>query len=59
RLTIDAASALAMEDRIGSIQKGMAADFTILTKDPYKGSIDAFHDRQVAFTVVNGKIVHC
>ncbi|MBR7148460.1 MAG: amidohydrolase family protein [Firmicutes bacterium] len=59
RLTIDAASALAMEDRIGSILKGMAADFTILTKDPYKGSIDAFHNRKVAFTVVNGKIVHC
>lgn len=58
RMTVDAAAALGMEGRLGSIQKGMAADFTVLPKDPYKGSIDAFRDMKVAFTVVNGRIVH-
>ena len=57
RLTIDAAAALGLGDQLGSIQKGMAADFTVLTKDPYQGSIEAFHDRKVAFTVLNGKVV--
>ncbi|MBO5667039.1 MAG: amidohydrolase family protein [Firmicutes bacterium] len=57
RLTIDAASALGMEGQLGSIQKGMAADFTILPKDPYKGSVDSFRERKVAFTVVNGHIM--
>ena len=57
RLTVDGASAIGMEQRIGSIRKGMAADFTVLSKDPYQGSLDAFRDMKIAFTVVSGRII--
>lgn len=57
RLTVDAALALGLETQLGSIQKGLAADFTVFPKDPYKGSLDAFRDMKVSFTVVNGQIV--
>ena len=58
RLTIDAADALGMMDRLGSIQKGMAADFTVLQSDPYKKkSPEDFYDIKVAFTVVDGHII--
>ena len=57
RLTLDGALALGMEDHLGSIRKGMAADFTVLPNDPYKGSIDAFRDRKISFTVVSGRII--
>ena len=57
RLTIDAAAALGVESQIGSIQKGKAADFTVLPKDPYKGSVEDFHKQKVSFTVLNGRII--
>jgi predicted amidohydrolase YtcJ len=32
-------------DRLGSLEKGKEADFTILESDPYKVSPDAIADR--------------
>ena len=40
-VTINAARQIGQGDRLGSLEKGKEADFTILESDPYKVSPDA------------------
>jgi cytosine/adenosine deaminase-related metal-dependent hydrolase len=43
-VTINAARQIGQGDRLGSLEKGKEADFTILESDPYKVSPDAIAD---------------
>jgi predicted amidohydrolase YtcJ len=54
-VTIDAARQIGQGDRLGSLEKGKEADFTILEKDPYKVSSDAIADIKVSETWVAGE----
>jgi predicted amidohydrolase YtcJ len=54
-VTIDAARQLGQGDRVGSLEKGKEADFTILESDPYKVSPDAIADIKVSETWVAGE----
>jgi predicted amidohydrolase YtcJ len=54
-VTIDAAHQLGQRDRLGSLEKGKEADFTILESDPYKVSPDAIADIKVSETWVAGE----
>jgi predicted amidohydrolase YtcJ len=54
-VTIDAARQLGQGERLGSLEKGKEADFTILESDPYKVSPDAIADIKVSETWVAGE----
>jgi predicted amidohydrolase YtcJ len=54
-VTIDAARQIGQSDRLGSLEKGKEADFTILEMDPYKVSSDAIADIKVSETWVTGE----
>jgi predicted amidohydrolase YtcJ len=54
-VTIDAARQLGQGDRLGSLEKGKEADFTILESDPYKVRPDAIADIKVSETWVAGE----
>ena len=54
-VTIDAARQLGQGDRLGSIEKGKEADFTILESDPYEVSPDAIDRIKVSETWVAGE----
>ncbi len=54
-VTIDAARQLGQGDRIGSLETGKEADFTILESDPYAVSPDAIADIKVSETWVAGE----
>ena len=54
-VTIDAARQIGQGDRLGSLEKGKEADFTILERDPYKVSPDAIADIKVSETWVAGE----
>ena len=54
-VTIDAARQLGKGDRLGSLEAGKEADFTILESDPYKTSPDAIADIKVSETWVAGE----
>jgi predicted amidohydrolase YtcJ len=54
-VTIDAARQVGQGDRLGSLEKGKEADFTILESDPYKVSPDAIADIKVSETWVAGE----
>ena len=54
-VTIDAARQIGQGDRIGSLERGKEADFTILESDPYKVSPDAIADIKVSETWVAGE----
>ena len=54
-VTIDAARQLGQGDRLGSLETGKEADFTILESDPYKVSPDAIADIKVSETWVAGE----
>ena len=54
-VTIDAAGQIGQGDRLGSLEKGKEADFTILESDPYKVSPDAIADIKVSETWVAGE----
>ena len=54
-VTIDAARQLGQSDRLGSLEAGKEADFTILESDPYKISPDAVADIKVSETWVAGE----
>jgi predicted amidohydrolase YtcJ len=51
---LDAARQLGQGDRLGSLETGKEADFTILESDPYKVSPDAIADIKVSETWVGG-----
>ncbi len=54
-VTIDAAYILEMDDRIGSIEPGKHADFTVLEDDPLKVASETIRDIGVWGTVLAGK----
>ena len=55
-ITIDAAYVLGVEDRIGSLEPGKFADFTILEADPYEVEPMALKDVPVWGTALSGKV---
>ncbi|MEK9584906.1 MAG: amidohydrolase family protein [Halieaceae bacterium] len=54
-ITIDAAWILGLEDEIGSIRAGKAADFTILADDPMTAPLEQLRHIDVIGTVFAGK----
>ncbi len=54
-VTIDAARQLGLGDRLGSLEAGKEADFTLLESDPYAVSPDAIADIKVSETWVAGE----
>ena len=54
-VTIDAARQLGQGDRLGSLEKGKEADFTILETDPYKVTPDEIAGIKVSETWVAGE----
>ena len=57
-ITIDAAYILHMEDRIGSIEAGKLADFTVLDRDPYAAGAAGLRGIRVLGTVFEGAVHH-
>jgi hypothetical protein len=56
--TINAARAVHMEDRIGSIEVGKLADFAVLDGDLLATPAEAIRSRPIWMTVVGGEILH-
>ncbi len=54
-VTIDAARQLGQGDRLGSLETGKAADFTVLERDPYQVSPDDIATIKVSETWVAGE----
>jgi predicted amidohydrolase YtcJ len=54
-VTLDAARQLGEGDRLGSLETGKKADFTILEDDPYKVSPDTIADIKISETWVEGE----
>ncbi len=55
-ITIDAAYILHLEDRLGSIESGKLADFTVLDKDPYQVGAAGLRSIKIWGTVFEGKV---
>jgi len=59
RFTIDAAIALGVNDKLGSIEKGKLADLTFFSENPFELMKPAlFKKINAAITVMNGEIVY-
>ena len=56
--TINAARALHMEDRIGSIEVGKLADFTVMDGDLLAAPAEAIRRMPIWMTVVGGEVLH-
>jgi len=56
-ITIDAAYTLGVDDRIGSIEAGKLADFTVLDADPREVEPMAIRDIPVIATIVGGRVI--
>jgi predicted amidohydrolase YtcJ len=56
--TIDAAFALRMEDRIGSIETGKLADLTVVDGDLRQASPDELAELPIWLTLVDGAVAH-
>lgn len=56
-VTIDAAWALGVEDRLGSIEPGKLADFTVLDEDPLSVPVESIRDVKVWGTVLGGELL--
>lgn len=56
-VTIDAAYTLGVEDKLGSIEPGKFADFTVLESDPFSVPVEKIRDVQVWGTVLGGKLL--
>ncbi|MGI9287775.1 MAG: amidohydrolase [Pseudomonadales bacterium] len=54
-ITIEAARAIQQQDRIGSIEVGKLADFTVLDQDPYAVKAENLKDIPVWGTVLGGQ----
>lgn len=56
-VTINAAKTLGIEDKVGSIEPGKKADFTILAQNPLKTDPQLLRDIDILATVVGGKVI--
>lgn len=56
--TINGATVVGWEDRIGSIEAGKFADFVVLDRDVLTIPVDEIRDTRVVMTSLNGQIVH-
>ena len=56
-VTIDAAYTLGVEDKLGSIQPGKFADFSVLEDDPLSVPVEQIRDVKVWGTVLGGKVL--
>jgi predicted amidohydrolase YtcJ len=56
--TINAAKALRMDDRVGSIEVGKRADLVVLGEDPYTTSPDRIMAIGVTHTIFDGEVVY-
>lgn len=56
--TLDAAYVLGLEDKIGSLKVGKAADIVILDKDLHRIAPSEISTTKVDLTMMNGKITH-
>jgi predicted amidohydrolase YtcJ len=55
-VTIDAAYVLGMENKVGSLEPGKFADFTILEEDPYQVDPMKLYEIPVWGTALSGKL---
>ena len=55
-ITIDAAYVLGLDDKIGSIEPGKLADFTVLDQDPHQVKPAAIRNIPVWGTVLGGRV---
>ncbi len=55
--TMGSARIMGLEDQIGSLEPGKAADFICIDRDPLTASVDAVRDTKVTRTVVGGRSV--
>jgi predicted amidohydrolase YtcJ len=55
-ITIDAAKVLGLDNRVGSLETGKLADFTVLEKDPFEQQAKDIKDIPVWGTVVSGRV---
>jgi predicted amidohydrolase YtcJ len=56
--TIEAARAIWMEDRIGSLTPGKLADVVVLDGDPFSVSPERIPELQIRTTILGGEVVH-
>jgi len=56
-ITIEAARAIRQGDRIGSIEVGKEADFTILESNPFVMDPSLWHELEIWGTVSNGRVI--
>jgi predicted amidohydrolase YtcJ len=56
-VTIDAAYTLGVEDKVGSIEPGKFADFTVLEEDPLAVPAEKIRDVKVWGTVLGGQVM--
>ena len=56
-ITIEAARAIRQGDRIGSIEVGKEADFTVLESNPFEVDPSLWHELEIWGTVSNGRVI--
>ncbi len=56
--TLDSAYVLGLEDKVGSLKVGKAADIVILDKDLHKIASSEISTTKVDLTMMNGEITH-
>jgi len=56
--TIDAAFSIRAEDRIGSIEPGKYADFTIIDGNPFAIEPEDLRELEIWRTLINGEVVY-
>ncbi|HKM29008.1 MAG TPA: amidohydrolase family protein [Anaerovoracaceae bacterium] len=57
-LTVYAAEMLGEEDRLGSIEKGKLADFTVFEQNPLDTDLKTFCKMHATMTIIDGQVVY-
>ena len=58
-MTIEAAYALFMEEKVGSLKPGKFADLIVLSANPVRIDPDSLKDLKVLVTMVGGRVEYC